>query len=518
MADDATVTLSANDQISTPVLKAVAALQQLQGSISDIAKAAKVLDGSSAVATGGIRAQTDAVAKSVPTNTIANKTLGLVSSSMAELAGASQNAGTAIKIMDSIMFKLATAGGGISIAFIAVTAAAVMAGTAMRNSAEETRKSREEMDKLVSSTTKTVLALSTLDATQKSVAGVGAGQIQSRIIQIKDQINGLTKAMEANAAAASRGKATGFGEALSAVGKSMVTGEGPSAIIRSASAAKQVEMAGQMRVLRNELQNLNNDFGVATQKASAYISRIQTISDPLMQAARAHDFAAASIEKVQGVLGHIQVSMADVSVAAQNMGVSQIEAAGVIVQQTEIVKNAAISAAAIMGTALGNAISGSKNAWREGLKAMIGLVFDTATQVIIAAAIMNKAISLSMIPFSFVGILAMVAVLQAVKAVAMNALSPSAAAGVGANAASAAGISQSPAIRSGSGGSESTGPGGTAVSSAQREVVNNISVNLPIQALDLASISDMQLKNFANRVGRVIADAAGQGQFSLVGA
>jgi hypothetical protein len=62
------------------------------------------------------------------------------------------------------------------------------------------------------------------------------------------------------------------------------------------------------------------------------------------------------------------------------------------------------------------------------------------------------------------------------------------------------------------------GPGGSAISSAMKEVINNISINLPVQALDLSSISDIQLKNLANRISRVIAEAAATGQFSLVGA
>ncbi len=57
-----------------------------------------------------------------------------------------------------------------------------------------------------------------------------------------------------------------------------------------------------------------------------------------------------------------------------------------------------------------------------------------------------------------------------------------------------------------------------AISSNAREVVNNVSVNMPIQAMDLASISDAQMKNLAFRLGRVLREVGATGQFTLSGA
>ena len=59
------------------------------------------------------------------------------------------------------------------------------------------------------------------------------------------------------------------------------------------------------------------------------------------------------------------------------------------------------------------------------------------------------------------------------------------------------------------------GLGGSAVSSSQQMITNNVSVNLGLQALDLASVSDSQLQNLVYRLGRLLKQAAATGQFSL---
>lgn len=67
----------------------------------------------------------------------------------------------------------------------------------------------------------------------------------------------------------------------------------------------------------------------------------------------------------------------------------------------------------------------------------------------------------------------------------------------------------------GGGGGGGGGIGGSPVSSANSNVTNQITINLPIQALDLASISDSVLRGFAVRVGAILRDAAATGQFAL---
>lgn len=517
MADEAAVVLSASDQISTPVLKAVASLQQLQAALGDITKASRSLTDSASSGVGATRALAGASEASIVPHNAAHKTLGLVSQSMAQLSEASPAAQAGVRVLDSVLFQMVATGGAVSLGFVGIAAAAVGAGVAMRSAAESAKKEQEELDKMTASAIKAVTALNYLDSAQKSVAGVGGAQLQQRLIQLKGQIGDLTQKMNENADAAKRGVLPTFGATMLAGMKDALTMSTGGA--KDTGAASQQKMAGELRILQEEFKKTQHQIDETTKKASIYHSTLQDTSDPIHEFAAGLDLSAAETEKVGVALGNVNASMDVVIANAQQLGVDYTQAATIMRAQNEAVKNGVLNVAMAIGVALGNSISGAKDAWKEGLKAMISAVFDAATQVVIAASIMNEAISMALIPGTFIGILALVAVLQAMKMVAVSAFTSASASAASSAQAAVGPVSAAPGIPSTGGmAGAPSGPGGTAVSSAQKEVVNNISVTLPVHALDLASISDIQMNNLATRVGRIIAEAAGRGQFSLVGA
>lgn len=518
--DTATVALAATDEISSPTLQAINSLQQLQATIGQLATASKGLTGSSVPAAAGVRAVGEASGASAIPHRAAHQALNLVSTSMAGLAGASPAAEAGVRVLDAVMFQVAIHGAAISMGFVGLVVAAAGVGAAMKSAAEETKKEADSLEAVKAGAVKAVSGLTYLSSYQRGVAGVAAGDLSAKIIKLKSDIGDLSDKMKENVSSSS-----GVG-IMSKVGLwaketfSMGSTTGTSGI-NDAAAAAQVKMAGNLRVLQEELKKTQHEYDLMTQKSGAYKSVLQNIGNPLQEFENQMTHEASTLEAVGRALGDVGSDAEDmgaifreVESISDRMGVTYERAAGIMKSQTDAVKSGVIGLASTIGTAMGNAISGTRDAWKEGLKAIIGAVFDMATQVVIAAAIMNQAITAAFIPGTFAGILAMVVVLQALKQVAIGALSS----GISSNSAAASANVAGGDLGVGSPGGAPSGPGGTAVASAQSQVTNNIQVNLPVQALDLASISDIQLKSFANRVGRVIAEAAGQGQFSLVGA
>ena len=174
-------------------------------------------------------------------------------------------------------------------------------------------------------------------------------------------------------------------------------------------------------------------------------------------------------------------------------------------EQFQVLHNVALETAKSIGTAMGETASGMQDAWHSAIKAMVGAFFDAAMGIVTASIAVSKAVTSMLIPgIGVVAGFAALAALAGFKAVAMAALTPKASTPTIATTAAVAGTSASTPTT-----------GGTAVSSAQKEIVNNVTVNMPIQALDLAAISDTQLKALSFRVGKMLREASATGQFSL---
>ncbi len=511
-SEEAKVVLTAVDNVTIPALKASESLRAYQGSVDALAS----LTGGSASGINPAYAKTldnvsDSATHAGTSHRVAHQSLQLFTQGLGEVAGASPAAEAGVRVLDSAMLHMATTGGMLSLGFVAVVAAVTAAGYAFRTSAEHTKTEREEMDKLKDSTIAAVKQLDYLDRAQKSVMGVGAGEAAERVTKLKAKIDDLTEAMRKNAAQAaimSKPQTENLGGMEGSVTL-------PAQSDGSKSAGNQVKMAGELRVLQEELKKAQHEQDQLTLKSSKYVSLLKDNGNPLRTYSNELERQAAAYESVGQIMGDLEFDYGALSQAAETAGISTTHAAQIMVAQNKAVEQGVFNLASAFGQTIGNAVMKGKDAWREGLKAMLGMVFDTATQVLIAAAIMNKGLSAALIPFSFGAILAMVAVVQGLKMVAMNALSSGAASLQSAAPTSLGAVNGG--ATSGTG-TASSGPGGSPISSASKEVVNNIQIHLPVSAMDLSSVSDIQMKTLANKIGRIIADAAGHGQFSLVGA
>lgn len=506
MSEEAKVVLSAVDEVSTPALKAAQSLKSYQSSVNSLAA------GVQTVAMGVPKYASElgnAATKSAASMGTAQKAMSLVSSGLADIAGASPAAEAGIRVLDSAMFKMVQTGGSLSLGFLGIVAAAAAIGYAFKTTAENTRKGKEEMDGLRASTIAQIRQLETLDRVQKSVMGVGAADAGEKVAKLRRQIDDLTEAMRKNAAQ-DISRSTPKSEYMGMEGSVTV----PASSDPGGGNAAQLKMAGDLRILQEELRKTQREQDALTVKSAKYKSVIDGQGNPLRTYINGLERSASAMESLLQITGSLEFNYEALAAGAEKAGISVNDAAKIMMAQNKAVENGVMSLAAAFGQTMGNAVSKGKDAWREGLKAMVGMVFDTATQVLIAAAIMNKGLSAALIPFSFGAILAMVAVVQGLKMIAMNALS-SGASGLQASAPTNLGSA------TGSSGGISAlaeGGGGRSISSASKEVVNNIEINLPVSAMDLSSVSDIQMKTLATKIGRYLAESAGQGQFSLVGA
>lgn len=517
---EAAVTLSASDQISAPARAAIASLESLNAEIAALSAGSKPYVAASAAGAAGMNSMSDAAANSVVPHRAAHQTLALVSRGMAEMAGASAVAEGGIKIVDSIMFQMAMHGGAVSLGFVALAAAAIGVGTAMRSSAEEAKKEADALTAVTTAAIASVAQLNYLDRAQKSVAGVGAGQMQTEILKTKQAIAELTQKMKENAEASHLGHGTSFLGTIAGGLKDAfnMSGGGPHDTATAASAAAQAKMAGDLRAQNLLLGQQQHQYDELTKKAKAYHTTGGDFSRTLATQAAGLKLFNDDVEAIGNALQGVDVSFDQVMAKAQQWGVTGVQAAEMIGEAHQAtfqnLRAGAVETAKYLGQAMGQAAMGMKGAFASAASSILSIIIDAAIKMVLANVLAAKTAAAAWAainPWMIVSVVGIAAVGAAGVAALGGMKSGGGDGGVGSfNAATGVGSASS--------GSSPSGPGGSAISSAQKEVTNNITVNLPIQTLDVSSVSDMQLRSLATRVGRVLADAAGTGQFSLVGA
>lgn len=514
MAEEASVILSAVNNVSGPTAEATASLAKYQAAIDSMASLTGRSVGAAAQATAGINNVSAAAAASVVPHGAAHKALNLVSGSLVGIAGGSAAASAAIRVMDSVMFAMVTTGGAVSIGFVAIVAAAAAVGYAFKTSAENAKKQKDEMDSLTDNTIKYVSQLDYMDRVQKSVAGVGLAKSGERITELKNQIENLTESMRKNAEQAilmSTPMTINVGEME---GTRTIPGRDV-----SSQNKEQIRMAGELRVLQVELEK--------TERAQDSLARkVVVFSGNLEYSSLAVDRLSEEYHQTDAILKAIGTEgpeeILKIADAADAVGISfdamqshMTAAKNKSAEDMKSLTDIVVSSSVIMAQAIGVASLSGQNAFVGMANAMIDAMTQIAIQVITKFVVMTQAAILfdsaakGGLPGFLIG-LASIGVVAAVGAAMKSAVSSSAHIKVPA--------STQPGIGGMNNGSPSSGAGGTTISSAQSQITNNMVVNMPVQALDLAAVSDIQLKNLANRVGRVLAEASGQGQFSLVGA
>lgn len=492
MAEDATVVLRAEDQLSVPVLKAVAAMQQLQAALSDVAKAAGNVAPGTKGAGDGLRDLGEAASKSEVPHRAAHQALGLISHELTNMAGVAGVAGGAVRVFDSILLQLLFTGGAISAGFIAVAAAASAISVAVATVTESSKKEKEELDALVKRTSEATMATDGLTRAQKELAAQTAGATQKEIIRLEGQIGDLSAKLKD----------------LRTPIEEVRTGEEGMNVVAGRMTASFKGSNDEIQKTQQELTALK----VSLDENKRKLEDATMASVGFGKAAReATQIAASGAIALQNGIGAY--------VRAQENAARQIETIARREEAVQMDKLMAISGASIMvaksiGEAMGQAALSMQDAFGAASRAIIGLVVDLAIKMVTAHLTAARIAAMGWAavggPFGLAMTLGSVAVIAGLGALAAATLSPMKAAAM------------APVTPASSSGGASTaasgGAGGRPVASAQSQVTNNIQVNLPVQAIDLASISDMTMKAFAFRVGKVIQEAAATGQFSLAGA
>lgn len=526
---EATVTLSASDQISAPTLKAIAALQQMQAAIDEVASAAKRLPGSTEAATRSARAMGETVGNVVPQRT-ASQALGVITAQLGEMAGASTAAQSAIRIFDNILVQLVMTGGMVSMAFVGITAAAVTLTSIITTLTRAHDKEAEALSAMVKKSNDAVLGLSNLTAAQRSAAGVALAEAGRTIRSLEEQIGNLNEKINQNVAASQR-QAPSLRSVKSEV-------DGTAALSKmlgevwdglrgkgDALAASSVDMAGKMRILSAELDAARKRYddlkmaaaglGATSREAMKYGLTMAAVKTEMRGVAGEFLRTAEASERMGQAIGNRNIDFANLNKYLQDSKGTLDDYVKAWDASASAISGAVVGMVDQMGQALGEALVTGQLQWDKLMIGMVKTCLGALKQIGAMWMAASLMVSVGLGPQGFVAGLALMAVASIAEGF-LNALTAPTPKVIG-----GADMARQASLEATGGQSverAAGGPGGTAVSSAQSNITNNIVVNLPVQALDLSSISDMQLKSLAVRVGRVMAEAAGQGQLSFAGA
>lgn len=558
MADEAAVTLSASDEISAPVMRAVASLQQLQAAIDDISKTAKGLAPSAGQAGVSIDSVSNAAVRSVGSHTAAHKAMNLLSAGMAEIAGASPAAHAGIRVMDSLVYQLATNASRLSFGMVGAVAAIVSIGVAMRASAEEAKKLDDRLSGIATKQIGKVLAATEhpgalLTAEQQSTASVALASVRKEITQAKKDASDLEDKLEKIRSGAAAKQVEPLMPATLSAGGPGFRADLMASDAKKTNAALE-ETRTKLDAVKSTIPGLEAQFSRLSTAIKGYVQ------DPMQKAGleasrtlqlmqNQSNQSADSLSKIGQALGEANPSMktlseltglsveklreadevaqkldanlakmgSDAIVAGANMVQAATEMRDRIVDAWSAIGQVSSHAAQAMGEAAMKAALGTANAWHVAVNTIIQDIVRMAIQWVEKHIIMTQVAAL-MHEVSTKGIIGLITGMAAIGAIAA----------IGAGLMAALGTSsaatESPAMSSGGGGNfggapaSGSGVGGTAIKSANQSVVNHVSVNLGVQAIDLTGVSDIQLKNLAGRIGRIISDSAYTGQISFAGA
>lgn len=199
----------------------------------------------------------------------AHQALNLVTRQVSELAGASKVAQGPLRVFNDILFGLVSTGGGISIPFIAATAAIVGLSSAIRAMSANGEEANKEYDKLLEK----VRALAP-DSERAAQATLNQAKASLALLQAQLEVEKQTPTMGAKAAAAWHGVENATKAAATEAGKvfeatinplkAMEVGAGATAAsmgkIKSSAAATNPEIAA----LEKKIKDLDSAIGGAT--------------------------------------------------------------------------------------------------------------------------------------------------------------------------------------------------------------------------------------------------------------
>lgn len=451
MAEEAAVVLRAIDETSSPAGRAVAALQGYERQINRLGAQGREV-------AEGLRPAAQALdgIESRAFRRFEHIGFRMVIGQAAELAGASHSAHGAIRLLEVGLFAVASTAGILSGGMVVLVGVLAAVAAAMHGHNETAQKAKEKYDGMISS----------------------------------------LKALHVNAEQTTKDTLAHAKAMLEAL-KAQLLVEQQSGTL----AKKMVTMFGQIvqgaQIAATAIAAMGRAIFHPTAALETLASQAPRIASLLARAFLEPTSAVTELEKKIAELG---AEIDAVTGAAADKAMEHFDAMqGFIVPAIEII-----------GQTIGTIMTGAKTSWKTGVLALIDIFLDAAMKIIAAAIVVSKAVTAMLIPGIGIGVgLAALGAVAALKAVAHAALSESAITETGQRIGAPA--ATTPRMGAGA----AAGPGGQAISTAQKEIVNNVTVNLGVQAIDLAAISDTQLKSMAFRIGKVLREAAAVGQFSL---
>ena len=242
-------------------------------------------------------------------------------------------------------------------------------------------------------------------------------------------------------------------------------------------------------------------------------SAFQSLSDDyLKQADDAVAKDAKQLEEWGLKAGYAQQRVQELGAAAAKSGMDWQEFANIVAKTDQIITSMVTSMVSQVTDSLAQmAINGAGSFSKLGgaLLSTMGSAMKQIGEMWLAASMMT---AMGIGPQSIGAAVALIALGSVVSAVGANMSNPAAGTASAISSGSSSSTADSGTTAAG------TGAGGNAVSSAQQNVNNYITVSLPVEALDLSSVSDAQMRSLANRIARLISQGATGGQFSLAGA
>ncbi len=537
MSDEAKVILSAVDNVTIPALQASDSLRAYQGSVDALASltggAASGINPAYTKSLGGV---SDAAEHAGQSHRVAHQAMGLFSQGLGELAGASPAAEAGIRVLDSAMLHMATTGSMMSFGFIGLVAAATAAGYAFRSSAEHAKTEKEAVDHLSDSIIANIKARALLTPQQKEFVGVALAKATQDVEKYTGKIRDLEEEMKKSNAQAllmSKPQRIDLGGMEGSVEVSAKSDGG-------AEAKKRFEDINNLRTYKTLLEEAQREKEKLEGKVTAYktpklfddVIKFQydlkasgeaasRSADHIEEIGRALGDTKTPIVEMKDGLGHVKLIFPELEEMAHSMGISVGQAAQFVNEKTTAaftgMAQVAANSMSSIGAAAAQAAFGVANAWHNAVNAIIQDVIRMAIQWVEKYIIMAQVAALAH-EVTTKGIFGLITGLAAIGAIsAIGAGLQQALAAHPADAGSSA-YAGSPSTSFSPTQQSPSGPGGTAISSSARDITNHITVSMPVQALDLTAVSDFQMKALATKIGRIISDSAGQGQFSLVGA
>lgn len=514
MADEASVVLSADDEISGPALDAAASLENLKRAVNDVSSASAALPGQANMAAASVEGLGAASEHSAVPHRAAHQALNLVSRQVTELSGASAAAHGPLKIFDSILFSMAFSGGGVSMAFVGLTAALVTVTSIFTASSEAAKKQAEGIEEIKKKAVEAALATDGLAASQKKIAAIAAGETQKAMLTNKVAISEAQEKLKSLLETQNDQMVSQDGLIFRQVKASAAT-KGTNEEIQNQKSVIQtlVTEGGSLQHRYEELTKASIGLGKSARAAAedhsaGYLKIQQTLNASEAGFRR----TAAAAELVGRALGTSGASYNQVIVLAQKLGISHLEAATNIAKAADTMKMAVVSAASTITDSLAEmVVSGQANFAKlaGSLLQTFGSALKQIGEMWLATDLM---MSMGIGPQSIgaaIGVIALGSLIEAVGSKISAGTSGAAESSAAPSSTGVSGAATTPGA---------TGVGGTAVSSAQQTVNNNITIQLAVEALDLAAVSDAQMRSLSNRIARLIAQGAQGGQFSLAGA